>query len=109
MPTAILFLKKWIESNSQRASSAKALAADLGENVETLRKQFRRRGGIALSDFIDDVRLEKAKQLLLTTDMLCYEIALTLGMKSEDAAARWFKGRTRMAPSSQAAPSLVRF
>jgi transcriptional regulator GlxA family with amidase domain len=88
MPTEILFLKKWIETNTKRASSAKVLAAHLGENVETLRKQFRRKEGIALSDFIDDVRLEKAKQLLLTTDMLCYEVALELGMEREDAAAR---------------------
>jgi AraC-like DNA-binding protein len=28
--------------------------------------------------------------------MLCYEVALELGMEREDAATRWFKHRTGM-------------
>jgi AraC-like DNA-binding protein len=87
-------LKNWIRENPEKAPSAKVVAALHHISVNSLHKEFHRREGITIGAFIDDIRLEEVKRLLLTTDRLCFEIAIELTIGREDVLARWFKHRT---------------
>jgi len=95
-----LQLKSPIRKNIETASSAKTIAAALDVNVDTLRKEFYQKEGIAISRFLDDVRLERVKTLLLETAMSCLEIALCMHQR-EDSLARWFKRRTEAKESEK--------
>lgn len=89
-------LKTWIRENPEKASSARALGTQHGMSVHTLNKEFQRNEGVTLTKFIDDVRLEAVKHILLTTDRLCFDIACQFTKGREDVLSRWFKLRTGM-------------
>jgi two-component system response regulator YesN len=89
-------LKNWIRANPEKAVSAKVVAAHFGINVYSLHKEFHRKEGITIGAFISDVRLEAVKNILLTTDKRCFEIADQFTFGREDVLARWFKHNTGM-------------
>lgn len=89
-------LKTWICENPEKCPSVRALATQYGMSVHTLNKEFHRKQGVTLAKFIDDVRLEAVKHILLTTDRLCFDIACQFTRGREDVLSRWFKLRTGM-------------
>ncbi|MDL1892025.1 helix-turn-helix transcriptional regulator [Sphingobacteriales bacterium CHB3] len=89
-------LKTWVCENPEKCPSVRALGTQHGMSVHTLNKEFHRKKGVTLAKFIDDVRLEAVKQILLTTDRLCFDIACQFTKGREDVLSRWFKLRTGM-------------
>lgn len=77
-------------------SNPQDVATLLGMSYHTLRKEFRRKTGKTLGKFIIQARIKKAKQLLTTTDLLCFEVSYAVGFTREDVAARTFKEHTGM-------------
>lgn len=67
-------------------------AADYVEmNYEYFIRLFRAANGISPKKYLDTVRVQKAHDLLLTTDHKCYSIALLVGLENENALYRLFK------------------
>lgn len=64
-----------------------------------LSRLFKKETGKNLSDFINEYRIEKAKQLLLTTDLKTYEIADRVGIPDPHYFSRLFKRYTGCSPS----------
>lgn len=60
-------------------------------SAETLRKEFLRSERKNLGRFIKETRVYKAKQLLQSTSLRCFEICFETGFKREDTGARVFK------------------
>lgn len=89
-------LKNWIRENPEKAVSAKIVAAHFGINERTLHTEFLRMERTRIGAFISDVRLEAVKNMLLTTDKRCFEIAHQFTFGREDVLSRWFKRRTGM-------------
>ncbi|MGS2741842.1 helix-turn-helix transcriptional regulator [Sinomicrobium sp. M5D2P17] len=71
--------------------SINKLAKDSGMNREKLRILFKRLFQTTLYDFYTDKRMEKAKHLLVHTDMAIEEIALVLGYKASSNFYKTFK------------------
>jgi AraC-like DNA-binding protein len=72
------------------------VAAHFGINERALHTEFLRKERTRIGAFISDVRLEAVKNILLTTDKRCFEIAHQFTFGREDVLSRWFKQRTGM-------------
>ncbi|WKL05225.1 helix-turn-helix transcriptional regulator [Paenibacillus amylolyticus] len=54
--------------------------------------------GINVSEFIDDCRIRKAKELLQNTNLMVREVALQVGYEAAHSFTRLFKKITGMTP-----------
>ena len=77
--------------------SEMAVRADLSESHFSY--LFKRHTGHSLIDYTNDVKISKAKELLLEPDLKVYEIAEMVGYSSLTYFNRVFKGRTGFSPN----------
>ena len=75
------------------------IAGRLGITPEYLGTQFHQELGINFSAYVRKFRIEKAKKLLLGTDMKLYEIAEHTGYSDAKYFSRVFKTETGMLPA----------
>lgn len=75
------------------------IAARLGITPEYLGTQFHQEMGINFSAYVRKFRIEKAKKLLLGTDMKLYEIAEQAGYTDAKYFSRVFKAETGILPA----------
>lgn len=80
--------------------SLSALSDLVGCSNTYLSTQFKARYGINVSKFIQNLRMEKAKQLLLTTDLRVKDIALAVGFSSDIAFLRAFRKSEHTTPGA---------
>lgn len=84
---------------SDSAFSLKALADEIALSPGHLSTIFSKEFGITFHDYITAARLERAKILLLSSDMKNYEIAEHVGFEDPNYFSTAFKRRFGMAPS----------
>jgi AraC-like DNA-binding protein len=60
---------------------------------------FKKKTNLNLSDYVWELRLEKAKELLITTDMPIDDISVTIGYLNSSSFRRKFKQTTNISPS----------
>ena len=75
------------------------IAEDLGVSYSSFRKLFKEFTGIAPAMYQQDLRLQRAKELLSTTDESIKEIAYRLNFESPDYFSSKFKNQTGLKPS----------
>lgn len=79
--------------------SIKMLADAMGLSQNYLCNLFKQNTGTTINNFIVDVRIEKAKKLLRTTDDKLYEIAHKVGLNDPNYLCVVFKNRCGETPS----------
>ncbi|CAI6045147.1 HTH-type transcriptional activator RhaR [Paenibacillus sp. JJ-100] len=67
-------------------------------NPSYLSRFFKQEMGINLSEFIDDCRIRRAKELLLNQELMVREVALQVGYESPHSFTRLFKKLTGKTP-----------
>lgn len=67
-------------------------------NAWYLSDLFKREVGMSFSEYVQNKRIEKAKQLLRETQMKLYEIAYAVGIKEQAYLSNLFKKATGMTP-----------
>jgi len=77
----------------------KALAEQQHVGYEWFRKAFKKVVGLSPSQYLQQLRIEKASQLLLQTPMTVAEVAHQAGYESEFYFSRIFKQKTGLSPS----------
>ena len=93
-------LIKVIDDNcSDPAFSLNTLARHVNLSAGYLSTVFKRLFGIPFQDYLVSVRLERAKILLLTTDLKNYEIAERVGIEDANYFSTSFKKRYGAPPS----------
>jgi AraC-like DNA-binding protein len=75
------------------------VAEDLGVSYSNFRKLFKEYTGFSPAVYQQDLRLQRAKELLTTTDMSIKEIAYQLNFESPDYFSAKFKIKTGRRPS----------
>ena len=76
----------------------KGLAEELGVSSVTLSVEFKNEMDITPFSYLNNIRIEKAKELLLNTDMLVKEVRNAVGFCDERVFERRFKKNTGMTP-----------
>lgn len=74
------------------------LAEYLGISPVTLAVSLKNSTGISPSDYLAGIRLEKAKELLISTKLLVKEVSLAVGYEDDRVFMRRFKKYTGMTP-----------
>lgn len=92
---ARLRIRESLENNI----SIQDIASELGISYSSFRKLFKEYTGIAPSMYQQSLRLQRAKELLSTTDESIKEIAYRLNFESPDYFSSKFKMQTGMKPS----------
>lgn len=92
-------IKKYIEENLFNMDlSLNQMAEDIGYNSNYLSVLVKKIYGIPFQDYINKKRMEKAKILLLSTDMKNYEIAKTIGIEDVNYFLTKFKKYYKITP-----------
>jgi AraC-like DNA-binding protein len=88
-----------IRENLESSLTIQQVAEDLGVSYSNFRKLFKEFTGISPATYQQDLRLQRAKELLSTTDMSVKEIAYRLNFESPDYFSAKFKIKTGRRPS----------
>lgn len=74
------------------------LAEEFGISMANLSKQFKKHKGMNLSQYISEMQMEKAKELLSATDLPISQIANMVGQQDVSNFIRKFKAKEKVTP-----------
>ena len=86
---AIIQAKIWLQDNMSKHSPTKDLCASIGMNRRTLNRRFKSATGQSPSDYLNEVRMNFACELLQNTDLSILEVASFSGYSNQS----WFSSR----------------
>ena len=98
-----------VEKNlANTALSANDIAESLGMSRVQVYRKVKALLGYSVNDYVVNVRLKKAKYLLLNSDMIISEIAYEVGFSSPAYFSTTFKNHFNMSPSDFKAAHLIK-
>ncbi|HEY6510244.1 MAG TPA: helix-turn-helix domain-containing protein [Vicinamibacterales bacterium] len=89
----------WLRSHCREPGAVARVVAHAQVPERTLKRRFKRATGLALIDYLQNLRIEEAKTLLETSDRAVDEICFEIGYEDPSFFRRLFKRRTGVAPS----------
>ena len=90
-------VRQALAAHPDRSHSAEALAGLLNVSARTLHRQLKEEGA-SLQQLKDEVRMERAKDLLYRTKKPVKQVAAEVGFRNEKSFARAFRAWAGMAP-----------
>jgi AraC-like DNA-binding protein len=91
-------VRQALAAHPEQTHSAEALAQLLNVSARTLHRQLKEEGA-SLQQLKDEVRLERARDLLYRTDKPIKQVAAAVGFRNEKSFSRAFKERTGESPA----------
>lgn len=92
-------IKCYIDEHYREPLSLRTIAGQFHFTREHISRKFRKETGLNLSDYLIRVRIEKAKELLLNSDLRIREIGEEVGIPDEKYFSRIFKRLTGVSPN----------
>jgi len=92
-------VQDWIDQNFKKNIRILDLAQKFSFSERNLKRRFLNAAGLAVNRYIQEVRIEKAKKLLLTTEQTVKEISIEVGYENDSFFTRLFKKNTGMTPA----------
>lgn len=89
---------KYIQEHLSEDLSLVRLAELHYFNPSYLSRFFKQERGVKLSEYIDDCRMKKAKELLCSAELKVRDVALQVGYEAAHSFTRFFKKSTGMTP-----------
>ncbi|MAJ81118.1 MAG: AraC family transcriptional regulator [Porticoccaceae bacterium] len=86
---AIMQAKIWLQDNMSKHSLIRHLSSSIGMNKRTLNRRFKAATGQSPSDYLNEVRMNFACELLKNTDLSILEVANFSGHSNQS----WFSSR----------------
>lgn len=93
-------VKRYVQENLNGDTSLDTLAELVGLSPEYLLRLFRRSESVTILQYINDLKIIKAKNLISDRRMQIKEIAYELGFSSSGYFGRFFKSKTGLSPQS---------
>lgn len=91
-------MKTYAQKNYSKNLTVELLACFFYANRSYLSHIFKERTGEKFVDYLNDIRIDKAKTLLSTTDKKMYQIAKLVGYSNVKYFFRIFKKKTGKTP-----------
>jgi AraC family transcriptional regulator len=98
-PRALRELENFVSANLGRNPSLKDVADIVGYSPFHLHRVFKASTGITLYEYISSIRLEKAREMLLLTDMSIVNIAMETGFSDQSHLARQLRRKYGLSPT----------
>ena len=92
-------IKDYIHDNIDKKLSIQILAKRFGIQPTQLRRGYKRIFHHQLADYIRELRLERARRLLVKTELPVHEIAWEVGYESAAGFSRMFSNYYKLSPS----------
>jgi len=89
----------YINNNLESGVTANMVAKQLNLCERYLYKLFKQKHGVTLKEYIDNLKVEKAKILIKKTDLSFTEIAKKVGIEDVFSFSRFFKNKTGYSPT----------
>ena len=93
-------VKKYIVEHQDGDTSLYNLAEQVHFSQEYLLRIFKKKEGITILQYINDLKLAAAKQLLTDSELQVREIADRLGFASQGYFGRFFRNKTGLTPNA---------
>ena len=93
-------VKKYIVENLGGDTSLYNLADQVHFSQEYLLRIFKKKEGVTILQYINDLKLSAAKQLLAEAELPVKEIAERLGFASQGYFGRFFRNKTGLTPNA---------
>lgn len=91
-------IKEYIAANLSRDTSLTAISDHFHFSQEYLLRLFKKEEGITILQYINDLKLKRAKELLRNPDLQVRDIAELLGFNDNSYFIRFFKSKTGVSP-----------
>ena len=95
---AFEYTVRYIENNLDREITLDELAKTVHFNKSYLIVRFKETWGISPMKYVNYVRIERARELLATTEKSITDIALEVGFSGIHYFSRYFKARVGITP-----------
>lgn len=108
-PTRTCNLKRWIdfiEENIDRDLSLEAMAVEAEINPLSLPRAFKAAVGRSPHQYVLRRRIQKARELLTSTDSPIADIALAAGFSSPSHLSNWFRRLIGVSPATYRRPGV---
>jgi len=106
VPRTPSVIKKFIDENYHRNIKVEEIGKLIGINQNKIRKEFKAQYHLTVSDYIAELRMLKAKKLIIDKKMMIKEIAIECGYEYVQNFTRAFKKKFGVAPEKLRAESL---
>jgi AraC-like DNA-binding protein len=91
-------VRNYVADHFRETLPVSRLAKLAGTSVSTLSRRFQKATGVGLEKYLQNLRLEEAKQLLKTGNLSVAQIAKACGFKPGSHFARFFRKKTGVSP-----------
>lgn len=91
--------KQYIDEHFHEPLQMSEVANKLYLSTAYFSRLFKEKIGMTFSDYLASCRIERARQLLATTDLSISEVANAIGYQEANSFSRLFKARTGQSPS----------
>ncbi|MDR6866391.1 transcriptional regulator GlxA family with amidase domain [Microbacterium resistens] len=91
-------IQEWLVDRIDEPLSLSTVADEFGMSVRTLTRRFRAETGRTMGDWFSDARVDRARELLETTDLPVDSIAARSGFATSAALRKHFRDRVGLAP-----------
>lgn len=92
-------IKQYVMENYAENLSLEQIGMDLGVSPKYMSRLFKQKTGKNLTDYINEVRISKAKEILIATNTKIGEIAAMVGIESRATFLRVFKKMEGISPN----------
>lgn len=91
-------IKEYIHENLSRDTSLTAISDHFHFSQEYLLRLFKKEEGVTILQYINDLKLKRAKELLRNPDLQVRDVAELLGYHDNGYFIRFFRSKTGMSP-----------
>lgn len=106
IPKIPLMIKKFVDENYHRNIKVEDIGRSIGINQNKIRRDFKAQYHLTVSDYVAELRMLKAKKLIVNREMMIKEIAIECGYEYVQNFTRAFKKKFGISPEKLRMESL---
>ncbi|MCF2858170.1 helix-turn-helix domain-containing protein [Pseudoalteromonas sp. SMS1] len=96
----IAAIQFWLKNNASAISSLSEVAEQFDMSYRSFNRRFKAATGKTAINYVQEVRIQQASELLSSTNLSIQDIALTVGFTSQSQLSRAFKEQMNQTPSN---------
>ncbi|MGE0450633.1 MAG: GlxA family transcriptional regulator [Vicinamibacterales bacterium] len=96
---AVRGCEQWLSAHFRLPTAVARVVTHAQIPERTLKRRFKQATGLALIDYVQNLRIEEAKRLLESSDAAVDEICFSIGYEDPSFFRRLFRRRTGLAPA----------